>query len=100
MLRDFKYAFRVLTKSPAFCLVAVLTLILGIGANSAIFSVVDAVLLRPLPYPHPDRLVAVWSRVPHDNSDHETQSFADFADLRDQSTTLQSFTAFTRVSGV
>ena len=53
-----------------------------------------------LPYPHPDRLIAVWSKVPHDNSDHETQSFADFADLRDQATTLQSFTAFTRAGGV
>ena len=100
MLRNLKYAFRGLTKSPGFCVVAVLTLILGIGANSAIFSVVDAVLLRALPYPHPDRLIAVWSKVPHDNSDHETQSFADFEDLRDQATTLQSFTAFTRAGGV
>lgn len=57
---DVKFAIRQLRTAPAFTLVATLTLALGIGANSAIFALVDATLLRPLPYPHPDRLVTIW----------------------------------------
>ncbi len=59
---DLKFAFRQLKNSPAFTLVATLTLALGIGANSAIFALVDATLLRPLPFGEPDRLVAIWER--------------------------------------
>src|SRR5215208_6938281 len=58
-MRDVKYAARVLIKSPVFALTAILTLALCIGANTAIYTVVDRVLLRPLPYPHPDRLAMV-----------------------------------------
>jgi putative ABC transport system permease protein len=61
---DIKFAFRQLMAAPAFTLVATLTLALGIGANSAIFALVDATLLRPLPYPNPDRLVTIWEKSP------------------------------------
>src|SRR5277367_5160281 len=61
MMNDFKFAFRQLRKSPGFTLTAVLTLALGIGANTAIFSLVDSIMLRPLPFPHQDRLVGIKS---------------------------------------
>jgi hypothetical protein len=63
-MTNLRFAFRQLLKSPAFTLVAIATLALGIGANSAIFSVIDAVLLRPLPFPNAERLTMIWETAP------------------------------------
>src|SRR3984893_5153957 len=100
MLTNLRYALRMLSKSPAFAGIAILTLALGIGANSAIFSVIDAVLVHPLPFPKPNQLVAVWSQVARENSERETESIPDYVDLRDQSQTLSALAAFTRSGAV
>lgn len=81
-MQDLRYALRQLIRSPAFTLVAVVTLALGIGANTAIFSVVNAVLLRPLPYPQSDRLVWLSERGP--NFPTMSISYPNFSDWREQ----------------
>ena len=79
VVRDVRFAIRLLRKSPAFALTAVGVLALGIGATTAIFSVVNAVLLRPLPFAEPDRLVMVWERQPFGRSNViQTQNFLDW----------------------
>jgi putative ABC transport system permease protein len=91
LLHDLRSAFRALRHHPGFTLTAVLTLGLGIGANVAIFSVVNAVLLRPLPFEQPDRLVRVWGM--HPQIGHESASLPDFLDWRAQTPSLASLSA-------
>ncbi len=83
MLGDFRYGLRRLRQSPGFTLIAVLALGLGIGANTAIFSLLDVVVLRPLPYPHPDRMVQVWGRSPEQGLEQTEISVPKFRALRD-----------------
>ena len=90
--QDLRYALRVLHKSSGFTIVAVLVLALGIGASTSIFSVVDAVLLRPLSYPNPHRLVTVWEKEA-DGSRHRLAD-PNFLDFRSQNRTLEGLATF------
>jgi putative ABC transport system permease protein len=101
MLTDLKYAVRMLIKAPVFAVIAILTLALGIGANSAIFSVIDTVLLRPLPFKNPDEIVNIWGRYANDTGSvrANVHSFPDYVDLRDQSQTIAAMAAYTRTAG-
>jgi len=92
ILNDLRYALRQLRKSPGFAITAVLTLALGIGANTAIFTVVYATLLAPMPYPQPDQLVMVWSKIQDHRNSTAAQSFEDW---KNQSTVFQDLNAFT-----
>ena len=89
---DLKFAFRQLRHSPGFTLVATLTLALGIGANSAIFALVDATLLRPLPYREPDRLVAIWERT--DTNPRRFASPLNMLDWNTRSATFEKIAGF------
>ena len=90
-MHDFKFALRQLRKSPGFTLVAVLTLALGIGANVAIFSVVNTVLLRPFAFSQPDRLVWISSQMP--TNPRAPFSLPEFCDYRDQNTLFDGLAA-------
>ncbi|HEX4319898.1 MAG TPA: ABC transporter permease [Acidobacteriaceae bacterium] len=92
LLQHLRYAIRQLRKSPGFTLTAVITLALGIGANTAIFTAVYATLLAPLPYPQPDQLVMVWSKIQGFNNG---VSAGDYDDWRHQSTVFQDLIAWT-----
>jgi predicted permease len=91
--QDLRYGLRLLRKSPGFTATAVLTLALGIGANTTIFSVVDAVLLRPLPFPASDRLVRIWESKPKEGYFRNVVNGLNFLDWREQNHTFESMTA-------
>ena len=91
-MNDLKFALRQLRKSPGFTLVAVLTLALGIGLNTAIFSVVNAVLLKPPLYKYPEELVWIWAT--RKNVPRAFYSIPNFNDTRAQSQTINSWIAF------
>lgn len=93
LARDVRYAVRQLARSPSFTLTAVLTLALGIGANTAMFSVVEGVLLSPLPYPDPDRIVMVWQSRP--NVNQLDISYPDFLDWQRSNHSFERMAAFT-----
>ncbi len=84
--RDLRYAIRSLIRQPMFAAIAVGTIAIGIGANTAIFSVVQAVLLRPLPYENPDRLVVIWANLTNRNQPKFPISPPDLRDFREQAT--------------
>ena len=94
--QDIRYALRVLAKQPGFTAIVVLTLALGIGANTAIFSVVNAVILEPLPFPDSKQLVALNGTDAHLGDMHRPLSYPDFADFRAQNRTLESVAAYDR----
>ncbi len=94
LFQDLRYGFRLLSKNLGFTAVVVLTLALGIGANTAIFSVINAVLLQPLPFAEPDRLVTVWNVNTKTGGDGVQVSYPDFNDWRAQSQSFEKMAAF------
>src|SRR5215470_17788626 len=95
-MNDLKLAFRQLLKNPGFTAVAVLTLALGIGANTAMFSLLNTLLFRALPYPEPPRLVGVFRTSPHSQS--WPHSPANFLDYREQNNVFEHLAAYRRSS--
>jgi putative ABC transport system permease protein len=93
LIKDIQYGLRNLLKRPSYTAIALLTLALGIGANTAIFSLVSAVLLRPLPVPHPEQLVEVYGTM-HSGADVTIQSYLNYKDYRDRTQTLSGLMAY------
>ena len=92
LFRNLRFSFRMLLKNPGLTLTILLTLALGVGANTAIFTVDYATLLEPLPYPNPDQLVVVWSKI---QGFHNGMSAGDFTDWKRQNRTFQDMNAWT-----
>jgi putative ABC transport system permease protein len=89
LLRDLKFSARSLFKRPALTIIAILTLAIGIGANSAIFSFINALLLKPLPFPDPERVVALWEKIPSRGVERNEVTVADYLDWRSQNKTFE-----------
>jgi len=97
-LQDLRYAARILWKNPGFTAVVVIALALGIGANTAIFSVVNTVLLRPLPYKDPEQLVMVWEDASRQGYPRDTPAAANFVDWRDQNSVFSGMAAIAEMN--
>ncbi|HEV8485542.1 MAG TPA: ABC transporter permease [Blastocatellia bacterium] len=95
---DLRYAVRMLLKKPGFAAIVILALAIGIGANTAIFSVVNGILLRPLPYPDPDRIVMVWMNNTRMKVDQDIHSYPNYVDYRDQNQSFEQIAAYSGVS--
>src|SRR5689334_13069595 len=94
LLDELRYSIRTLLKHPGFVITVILILALGIGANSTIFSVVNAVLLRPLPYESPDRIVMIWETNPSKGVKRSIVSPANFIDWKAQNQVFDDLAAF------
>jgi len=94
MLQDLRLGVRLLVRHRSFTAIAVLTLAAGIGANITIFSVVNAVMLRPLPYPEAERLVFIWSEVPQQNVRERASAYANFSEWRSQNSSFEDLAVF------
>ncbi len=95
LLHDIRYGFRTMARNPGLTTMAVLALMLGIGANTAIFSVVDSVLLRPLPFPNAERLMHVWGSDPSRNIPFHFVFYSDIVDYRQQNRCFETLSAYT-----
>src|SRR5882724_10115562 len=100
LLQDVRYGLRLLAKSPAISLNAVITLALAIGANTAVFSVVNSVLLRPLPFADPKGLVMIWENNPQNGQRPDRVAWRDFLYWRDQSSVFSNIGAFSMINEV
>jgi putative ABC transport system permease protein len=94
LLQDLRFALHLLIKRPGFTAIIVVTLALGVGANTAIFSVVDAILLRPLPCDDPDRLTMIWETAPELGHEQMGVAYANFEDWREQNQVFEGVAAF------
>jgi predicted permease len=93
LLKDIQYGFRNLVKRPSYTAIALITLALGIGANTAIFSLISTVLLRPLPVSHPEQLVEVYGTL-HQGADYTIQSYLNYKDYRDRNNVFSSLMSY------
>src|SRR5215210_2499296 len=96
LLQDLRYGFRMLFKHRGFTIVALLAIALGIGANTTIFSCVNALLLHPFSFANQDRLMAVWERAPEAGIRHGSVAPGNFADWRDRNQVFEQMTAFSK----
>lgn len=94
IIQDLRYSFRSLRKSPAFTAAALIVLALGIGTNSVIFTIVNAVLLRPLPFNDPDRIVYLWGNSLKESNDHNSVSVPDLEDWKGQSQSFEAMSGY------
>jgi putative ABC transport system permease protein len=95
LFQDVRYGWRMFLKKPGYTIIAALALALGIGANSAIFSIINAILLKPLPFDDLDRIVALWERIPNQGVEHNEASVANYLDWRAQSDSFENLALYT-----